>query len=596
MHAGADTRDPEAAWNRYSVAREKATFATASFLICLLVPVWGAFDLYLEPALAPQFIALRLLDVAITAAIWQFIARSSDLRKNRLAMSLSVMAVGLMIIAMLPQVRMHYALYTFGFSLVFWGAGVLLIWPLPYAAWTFGTLLSAHVLVHFVVGDRVSNREFVGSLFYLGSAAFIAGAQLVVRRRLEHDAFRATFTLESRNAELASTVEALGATQARLLASSAALSESLDLMATAQRVTQIAVPNFATWAFLVGAGPRAIPTLAAEHVDPERRTALLSALTSVAAPPRHGARVAQRFVSVTPEVLTRVAGERVSDVLSANSLITAPLVARGEQIGLLVLGRTDRDYEPNEVAFAEEIAHRAALALDNARLFRQAEDAVRLRDEFISIAGHELRTPLTALQLNVDRLLRHQPQEAARPHLLRVNRQVDRMTDLIGQLLDVSKITAGRLALECADMDLVELVREVAERFHEQADKAGSAIELRLPVAARGCWDQARLDQVISNLISNALKYGAGKPIQIALERVERGFALTIADQGLGISSADQDRIFERFERAVSAAHYGGFGLGLWIARIVVEASGGTISVQSELSRGSKFTVVLPSS
>ena len=165
-----------------------------------------------------------------------------------------------------------------------------------------------------------------------------------------------------------------------------------------------------------------------------------------------------------------------------------------------------------------------------------------------------------------------------------------RLERLIDELLDVSRITLGRLHLEPEPMQLDELVREVVERFTESANTKITVDAT--PVS--GTWDRARLDQVISNLIANALKYGNNEPIQLTVTRTNADAILRVTDHGIGIATEEQSRIFERFERAVQHREDGGFGLGLWIARQIVEASGGTIEVTSAPNRGATFTVSLP--
>jgi signal transduction histidine kinase len=276
-------------------------------------------------------------------------------------------------------------------------------------------------------------------------------------------------------------------------------------------------------------------------------------------------------------------------------LLIAPLVAHGHKIGLLVFGRTDRAYAPKELTFVEEIAHRAALALDNARLFREAKDAVRARDEFIGIASHELRTPLTPLRLTLDALLRaHGGDERLRPSTERAIRQVSRLSALIDQLLDVTRILEGRVSLDREEVDLAELFREVVARFQPTAERSGSTIEILISGPVLGWWDPLRIDQILTNLVSNAIKYGGSAPIQVSLDCGPERAVIRVRDRGIGISTEDQARIFQRFERAVSARNYGGFGLGLWIVKKLVEQMGGTIQVESELERGSTFIVDLP--
>ena len=582
------------AWTGYSLGREKVTFAITNLLICVLVPIWGAFDFYLEPDHAIEFGILRLIDVAITAALWAYIARSPDLRANRIAMMCSAIAVGVTIAVMLPQVD-HYTLYVFGFSLVFWGCGLILLWPPGYLFAAYAVILATHVAAHLAFEANVSQREFVGSLFYLFSAGLVSATQLVVRRRLEYQAFRASATLAQRNTELATTVDILNTTQARLAASSALLADSLDAGATAQHVTATLVPSVATWSALIHAGPHGAATCAASHVIPSRGTELATLLRRDRFVSCPLSRTLEHVSDMSRDDLEHLLGTDAAGIVTARSLIVAPLIVRGECTGTLVLGRTERDYTANEVAFADEIAHRAALALDNARLFRETEDALRLREDFISIASHELRTPLSALSLIVEGML-ESPEPPTRTSITKLDRVVVRLAALVAQLLDVSQLSAGRLVLETEDVDLAALVRDVADQLKEIAARAGCAIELTLPPEAHGQWDRARLEQVVSNLIGNAIKYGRGHPLDVVLEQASKRVMLSVSDHGVGIAEADRARIFEKFERAASPQQYGGFGIGLWITRMIVEGMGGTIRVDSMIDRGSTFSVRLPMS
>jgi signal transduction histidine kinase/PAS domain-containing protein len=222
------------------------------------------------------------------------------------------------------------------------------------------------------------------------------------------------------------------------------------------------------------------------------------------------------------------------------------------------------------------------------------------RDDFLSVAAHELRTPLTPLLLHVQALLDSLVvTDNAGPgpleeKLRNMEKQVIRIRQLVDRLLDVSRITAGRLQLEARpDVNLAEVADEVIERLSAQGPRGGSTIERRLePV--RGRWDRLRLEGVVENLLSNALKYGAGQPVRVEVEGQDGRARLRVVDQGIGIAPAAQHRIFERFERAVSPRHYGGLGVGLWIVRNVVAAMGGTVAVHSQPGEGSTFEVNLP--
>ncbi len=254
------------------------------------------------------------------------------------------------------------------------------------------------------------------------------------------------------------------------------------------------------------------------------------------------------------------------------------------------------------ICIARDIRTRRLAERERVRLYRQAKEAVRARDEFLAIASHELKTPLAALRLQVDSLLRmagrlEEPKdvvEATNAKLHGAARQVARMGRLIDELLDVSRMAGGRLRLEVEPVDLAAIVHDVAGRFAEELARAGCELRILADAPVRGRWDPARIDQVVSNLISNAIKYGAGKPIEVEVAE-ENGLArLTVRDHGIGIAPENLRRIFQRFERAVSSRHYGGLGLGLYIVRTIVAAHGGRIEASSEPGAGATFTVFLP--
>lgn len=283
----------------------------------------------------------------------------------------------------------------------------------------------------------------------------------------------------------------------------------------------------------------------------------------------------------------------------ARSVISIPLAARGSSFGVMTLAsfESDHAYTPRDLAFAAELGHRAANAIDNARLFREAEDAVKARDEFMSIAAHEMRTPLMALTLQLGNLMRlasNGSTEALELKIKKALAQTDRMARLIDHLLDVSRITAGRLVLETAECDLSEVVRESAERFGDEAGRAGIELRMQLEPNVKGVWDSFRLEQMVTNLVSNAIKYGDGKPVEIVLETNSRGARLTVRDNGIGIAEKDLQRVFEPFHRSISVRRYSGLGLGLHITRQIVRAHGGEIRVKSKLGGSSSFTVDLP--
>ncbi|HZH78603.1 MAG TPA: PAS domain-containing sensor histidine kinase, partial [Archangium sp.] len=234
------------------------------------------------------------------------------------------------------------------------------------------------------------------------------------------------------------------------------------------------------------------------------------------------------------------------------------------------------------------------------RLLRELQEAVTARDEFLSIASHELKTPLTSVKLNLSALAQRteraveKTDEAGSRRLLRIHGQIDRLAKLVNSLLDVSRISANRLDFHLEEVDLGEVLQDALGQLKEELDRARCALRLRTDAGVLGRWDRLRLDQVVSNLLTNAIKYGPGRPVEVDLQRLGKSARLVVRDHGIGISAQDQERIFERFERAVSIQHYGGFGLGLWISRQIVEGLGGSIAVHSEPGMGSTFVVELP--
>ena len=172
--------------------------------------------------------------------------------------------------------------------------------------------------------------------------------------------------------------------------------------------------------------------------------------------------------------------------------------------------------------------------------------------------------------------------------------QTERLERLIENLLDVSRITTGHLDLESEWFDLAEMAQDVTERFREQAARGGTSVELSAPAPVLGRWDRLRLEQVATNLLSNALKFGEGRPIGVEVQGDPGHATLTVTDQGIGIAPENVARIFHQFERVVGHRTFGGLGMGLYIAQQIVQAHGGSVEVQSTTGKGSRFHVILP--
>jgi signal transduction histidine kinase len=280
-----------------------------------------------------------------------------------------------------------------------------------------------------------------------------------------------------------------------------------------------------------------------------------------------------------------------------------PVHVRGVCTGALTFVSTTpgNDYSDADLIMAEDLGRRAGMALENASLYVQAQAAIRVRDEFLSIASHELKTPLTPLKLQTQSLrralmsgkLQTMGMEKIEKMLDSSDRQITRISKLIDDLLDISRITSGKMGLTLEEFQLCELIDDIVERFSEEAKIARCEISVKCPAEILVRWDRFRMEQVIVNLLTNAFKYGAGGDIHIKANEKDGVVVLAIVDHGIGIQEGDQARVFGRFERAVSGTHFGGLGLGLYIVTQILEAHRGKISLNSEFGKGSTFSVTL---
>lgn len=298
---------------------------------------------------------------------------------------------------------------------------------------------------------------------------------------------------------------------------------------------------------------------------------------------RMGELLAQRGLVRDQELLFRTRGGAVRTVLASLVAVTW-------------------EDTPCIMTMCHDITDRQQLAADRERLLREAQEALRSRDEFLSIAAHELKTPMMALQLQVQMLLRNVttdgapavPTERLVGRLQAMQQQIERLTQLSNDVLDVTRMRGGRVELRHEMVDLGAVVRGVVARLRDQLANAGCPPVLAITDHARVRGDWSRLDQVTTNLVGNAIKYGPGQPIEIRVEADDAFVRLSVRDHGIGIAPADHERIWTRFERAVSADDYGGLGLGLYIVRQIVEAHGGRVGVQSAPGAGATFVVQLP--
>jgi PAS domain S-box-containing protein len=328
---------------------------------------------------------------------------------------------------------------------------------------------------------------------------------------------------------------------------SAMLSSSLDYGATLDSLAKLVVPDFGDWCSIeLVADDGSIEVVAMNHSDPSKLELARDlqrrwptdrdAPTGTPKVLRTGQ--SELYGEISDEML--VAGTRdpehlrLARELRLRSAVTVPIIARDKTIGALSLvwAETPRSYTTADLPLFEELGRRAGIAIENARLYLQTQNAVRLRDEFLSIASHELRTPLTSMQLQLGGMQR----ALRKPETLKVDklaqrvdiidRQLQRLTSLVSGLLDVTRAAAGRLRLDLADVELGAVIRDVVARLGSDLENAGCRLTLEVEEGIVGRWDAMRLDQVVTNFLTNAMKYGAGKPITVRALKTERATAV----------------------------------------------------------------------
>jgi PAS domain S-box-containing protein len=385
-------------------------------------------------------------------------------------------------------------------------------------------------------------------------------------------------------------------------------------------LAELVVPAFADWSYVVHTARPEGRLVATAHADPSRVELLRSLHDCTPDPeaPEGAPRVFRTgelalYEDIHPEQLNPrppqwpICGTRdpehlhVVRELGMRSLLCVPIPGRTGVDAVMMLASTQdpRRYGRDDLLLARDLAQRAAASLENARLLEEALDAVRVRDEFLSIAAHELRTPMTSLMLRMENLRRAMGRgdtgrERAERAVDAGERQARRLSSLIDDLLDVSRLAANRMVVHADEVDLARIVQDVVAALAAELQRVGCPVEILAPAPVVGHWDRSRMEQVLTNLLSNAMKFGAGRPVEVAVTGGPDEVTMSVSDHGIGISREDQERIFGRFERAVSTRHFGGLGLGLYISVQIVRAHGGSLRVDSEPGRGARFTVVLP--
>ncbi|WP_242395648.1 sensor histidine kinase [Anaeromyxobacter oryzisoli] len=469
------------------------------------------------------------------------------------------------------------------------------------------------VLDQLVAGGRGGDHE-VHLLSRTGPARLVAWSNCVLRDEAGEVAYLVGTGIDVTGRAEAEQAQRRQARQLEALAeASRVFASGLDYRTTldtvARRLAEL-IGDGALIRILSPDGGWLVP-VAVEHPAPER--AALRRRILAAAPQRATEGITARVLdsgrtlripALSSETIrNEMKPEYLPYLEGVTSLLIAPLAQRRQVFGHITLMRDagGAPYTAEDEALLEDLAHRAAQAIENARLYGEAQAAVMARDEFLSIASHELRTPLTALRLALENMRRVSSRggaDALPPaYVERVlgtaERQGQRLEKLVSALLDVSRIHMGKLDLDLEETDLEQAVQDAVAQVEDEAAQAGSTVVVH-GAPAVGRWDRLRLSQVATNLLSNAVKYGAGKPVEVTYGAADGRAFLVVKDSGIGIDPASQHQIFERFERAVSSRNYGGLGLGLYIVKRIVEAHGGSVRVESSSGAGSVFSVDLP--
>jgi PAS domain S-box-containing protein len=387
------------------------------------------------------------------------------------------------------------------------------------------------------------------------------------------------------------------------------LDESLEYDATLKNVTSIIVPALADdCMILLTTDTGDLELVASAHAGSGRAAAIREILRQynpldrphypVYAVLKHGTPILVR--DVTQDVLRELAREpnelEASASLGVRSGLAVPLKARGAILGAMIwmIAESDRRYDQEDLKLAEEIAARAALAVDNARLYRSAQEGVRARDRFLAMLGHELRNPLNAISLAANILQRDVGEERhARARNL-ISRETRQLTKYVDDLLELAHVVAGKLSLNRERLDLVAVVKGAAQSFEEHAAQRQVRLSLALPQAPLEVeGDPVRIHQMLSNLLSNALRFT--KPddrIELRLDNDGEFARIVVKDTGIGIERNMLEQIFEPF---VQASHSDGLGLGLPLVRHVVQLHGGRVEAHSDgPGSGAEFTILLP--
>lgn len=403
----------------------------------------------------------------------------------------------------------------------------------------------------------------------------------------------------------------------RILADAGAiLADSVDYPSTLQSLAELVVPRLADWCVVDIVESSGIRRVAVAHPDPRKRAVAEEVQRRYPSDPDRPGGVGDVIRSgrtnlishVTDEILEAAAQDathlEMIRGLGLRSAAIVPLIARGQVLGALTLvgAESGHVFEEADLPYLEDLARRAAVAVDNARLLHEAKEAIRLRDDFLAMASHDMRTPLQAVLANIQLAARRlgrtgaddAQREAVRDNLAHAERSTGRLALLVGDLLDVAMLRSGHsLTLERSEVDLAALLMRVVA--DHQATTRTHRIVLSGALDTPITTDPVRLERVLDNLVGNAVKYSpAGGEVTVVVSPTDADVAVAVRDHGIGIPASELEEIFEPYRRGSNATKLRGIGLGLSGSRDVIRELGGELTVESTEGEGSVFTVRLP--
>lgn len=419
--------------------------------------------------------------------------------------------------------------------------------------------------------------------------------------------------LKELNTELEEKISRRTQTLSFLLDASRLLSSSLDYTTTLQNIVRSAVPEFADWCALDILQAEGYKRLLVHHKNPAKQKyaqKLQNDYPLDITSPGGAGKVLRTGEAEYHKIVSDEDGFKIArknsklfallKKLGLGSIIIMPLKGRGRVLGAIsfVTENQRRSYDEESFVMAEELARRAAAAMENARLYKESQDTIKLRDEFLSIASHELKTPITSMKMFAQVLQKQfeeKKEEEPLRYLRRINEQINKQTQFISDLLDISRLQLGKFGFKPERFDLENAIREITEGIQLTTQK--HKISIRGEATKKVFADKERIGQVITNLLTNAIKYSPkGGKIIVGISQKKGGTTVSIQDEGVGIAKENLKKIFERFYQVSEPTEktYPGLGIGLYISTEILKKHHGTLSVESTKGKGSTFTFTLP--